>query len=68
MPTWTTTFLSRIAPMFKQSFRRRMADSARLRAKYRRSAEYRLYKANAYRARVGKPLIKSADEIQSRND
>lgn len=42
---------------YRQSFHRRMSDAARLRAKYKRDPGYRLYKANAYRVRVGKPLL-----------
>lgn len=51
---------------FKQSFQRRMKDSARLRAKYRRDPSYRLYKANQRRARAGKPPLSSPDEIGRR--
>ena len=52
--------------MSRSKMQRRLSDSARLRAKYRRDPSYRLYKANAYRVRVGKPLLASADEIGKR--
>lgn len=52
--------------MLKQSFRRRASDAARLRAKYRRDPSYRLKKANAYRARVGKPPLTDPAEIGKR--
>lgn len=51
---------------FRTSLKKRLRKSEQQGERYRRDAEFRLATINAVRARRGKPLANSLDEIEMR--